>query len=131
MQLLGLSVNNARSHMRSLLWGQELVSVPRSYARFDPAVADATVAFILSPDNIKRLSWGTKKLFDEDFPHLVRQKVPAMMLQAYYQHFPETSVDGKRQRFGASSFLKVVDAITEPESDSHVASIVFCHECRL
>lgn len=96
--------------MRSLIQGFELKPVFRTYSRFDEDVANNAISFILSRDNVKFISWGTKNVNGVEFPKLIRTRAPEHIYKAYESAFPE-----KSSQLSYSAFLKVVGAVTSSD----------------
>ena len=122
-QLLGVgkqSYGTARAAYRCLEKGLPLVSTQKTYQKFKRPVADDAVRFILGPDNIQPISWGSRRVTlsngnDADFPSLCRRRIPENLWRSYVLQFRD-----KNHRLSCSTFLKVVKAITS--SDLHVRS---------
>jgi hypothetical protein len=109
---------NARAAYRCLEKGLPLVVPTRTLQKFETEVADDAVRFILGPDNIQPISWGSHRVTlsdvkEADYPTLTRRRIPENLWRAYVLKYPV-----EEHRLACSTFLKVVKAITT--SDLHV-----------
>ena len=101
----------ARRHYRCLLSGNEIRQAVRSVMRYSPESVEQAVNFVLSPANIKALSWGTRKIKidsnDRDFPRFTRVKIQECVYRDYIAAYPM-----QQERICHGSFSKVVKPIT-------------------
>ena len=101
----------ARRHYRCLVSGNEIRHAVRSVMRYTHENVEQAVKFILSPVNIKALSWGTRKIKidgnDRDFPRFTRVKIQEYIYRDYIAAYPV-----QQERICHGSFSKVVKSIT-------------------
>ena len=104
------------SDFKKLTNGQQLSPPRRSLQRFDPAVVNQAIAFILGSDNVCHTSWGTKTIvvdgISRAFPLLMR-KITRTNMYANYQK--STTVQKKRE-IQRSSFFSLASNLTHTQA---------------
>jgi hypothetical protein len=88
----GKTVATHRKLFSCLAKGNLIESVLVSRVKYDPLIVKRAVRFILSDNNIQRISWGTKKVeidgAEIDFPKLIRKKVKQQIKRDYMEYYP-------------------------------------------
>ena len=105
-----LRFETAKKNLKCLQQGKEIRHTKRTIANYNKCAVEKAVDFILSSDNIQVLSWGHKNLTignqEVTLPKICRKRIPEYILRSYQEMLP------KSKTIGASSFLKLVNAIT-------------------
>ena len=104
------------SDFKKLTNGQQLSPPRRSLQRFDPAVVNQAIAFILGSDNVCHTSWGTKTIVVDGIPRafpLLMRKITRTNMYANYQK--STTVQKKRE-IQRSSFFSLASNLTHTQA---------------
>jgi hypothetical protein len=116
----GKTVATHRKLFSCLAKGNLIESVLVSRVKYDPLIVKRAVRFILSDNNIQRISWGTKKVeidgAEIDFPKLIRKKVKQQIKRDYMEYYPDQA-----DRLGITSFDKLLKALTATDMKAKAA----------
>lgn len=100
---------DGRNDLKLLRSGSRLLVSPKTYERYSRHSIDKVVQFIISPDNVAFLSWGTKKLKlggkTEIFPAIIRRRSISAMFEAYVATFDDSTIS-------STTFYRIAARIT-------------------
>ena len=109
-----------RLHYQYLASGNDIINTVRTMSRYSKLTVQKAVDFILSPSNVKQLSWGTRQVEVsgewKTFPQFTRLKVPEYMYREYLETYPDVA-----ERLCRSSFRKVIEATTSYDQHARKA----------
>lgn len=115
-----MELRTGRANYRRILCGKELKPVVRSVARYNTTVVQNVVKFILSPSNIRTLSWGTNTFVVDDqeitLPRFTRTKIKEYIYRDYLEREVEAP---NRVSYGA--FMKLLASLTSFDERSRKA----------
>lgn len=103
-------IQKSKMHYRMIISGMEIPPPVRYISRYNVECVEKAVEYILSPEQIKTLSWGTNTFIIDGeeiiFPHFTHKKIKENIYRDYIERFD----DNKRVSY--RSFMKVINTLT-------------------